>query len=168
MLTKQITQSERPVRWTQDRLLTEGILDQPITQIIGKRHAILIEPYDCGSFTIPAGFQFDGASLPTFTWSLLCLEPQGRILAAALPHDLLYVTLGNVRSKDGSWVHYDKKDADRMFYERSQKCGLNWIQSRLVWRAVYWFGHYDIDHHSQTYLWNKEWLKEYEQGVLNG
>jgi len=144
------------------------MLTQPVIQILEKRHAVLREDYDCGEFIIPKGFQFDGATMPTWTWSLMQLEPFGRICAAALPHDLLYVTLGVVWGKDGNHLRYTEIQADEMFYERAKQCDLNWLQARLVRRAVILFGDYDLDRTSCVYQWNKDWLLSYTQGDLNG
>lgn len=126
---------------------------------------MLKEDYDVGPFTIPTGFQFDGASMPSWTWSLLRLDPFGRICAAALPHDLLYVNCGRVQGPDGTWMLYTERQADEMFYERCKAgCDMNWLQSRLVRRAVIWFGDYDTYGKSKAALWNKEWLEEYNYG----
>ena len=140
------------------------MLTQPVTQILEKRHAVLKQDYDCGEFIIPKGFQFDGATMPTWTWSLMQLEPFGRIGAAALPHDLLYVTLGIVWGKDGKHLHYTEAEADEMFYHRAEQCDLNWLQARLVRRAVILFGDYDHKMKSRSYHWNREWIKKYIQG----
>lgn len=147
--------------------LSSGFLKQPVIENVGTRHAILKEPYDCGEFIIPAGFHFDGASMPTWTWSIMCLDPFGRIGAAALPHDLLYVNLGVVRGKNGEILQYLESAADEMFYERTKYCQMNWLQSRLVRRAVIWFGDYDTYHKSKSFYWNEKWLEQYNKGELN-
>jgi len=143
------------------------MLQQPVIQILGKRRAILKEDYDVGDFIIPAGFQFDGASMPAWTWSLLRLDPFGRICAAALPHDLLYVNCGNVRGRDGTWLQIPENEADEMFYERCKDgCDMNWLQSRLVRRAVVWFGDYDTYHKSKSAEWNRQWLWAYNHNII--
>lgn len=43
---------------------------------------------------IPAGFKYDGASVPRFVWSIIGLLPDGLGRAAALVHDYLYVHKG--------------------------------------------------------------------------
>lgn len=136
-------------------------IESPTFKIIEKRHAVITEDYDCGEFIIPAGFHFDGATMPWWTWSLMRLDPFERITGAAAPHDLLYVNLGRVRAKDGSWLYYSEPEADEMFYRRAITCDLNWLQARLVRRAVIWFGDYDFKHKSNCYKWNVEWLERY-------
>lgn len=144
-------------------LLSQLLLIEPVIQIVGKRRALLKEDYDVGPFTIPSGFQFDGASMPSWTWSLLGLDPFGRICAAALPHDLLYVNCGRVLGPDGAWMYYTERQADDMFGERCSLCEMSWLQYRLVRRAVILFGDYDTYHKSKSATWNKEWLKAYNQ-----
>ena len=141
------------------------LLTEPVIQIVGKRKAVLKEAYDVGPFTIPPGFFFDGASMPTFTWSLLCLDPFGRICAAALPHDLLYVNCGRVRGHDGTWLCYTEREADEMFADRCVDSDLNWIQMRLIRRAVIMFGDYDTYGKSKGAEWNRDWLLSYNKGV---
>ena len=142
-------------------------IESPEFKIIGKRHAVITKNYDCGDFWIPKGFQFDGATMPAITWSLLRLDPFGRIVAAAAPHDLLYVNNGRVLGKDGSWLHYTERQADDMFGERCKDCDMNWLQYRLVRRAVILFGDYDTFHKSQCYKWNELWLRFYNMGKMS-
>lgn len=148
-------------------VLHERILDQPVIKVIGKRHAKLVEDYevinDYDSWIIPKGFEFDGASMPTWTWSLLGLDPFGRICAAALPHDLMYVNCGRIMGKDGHWMYYTEKQADDMFGERCSLCDMNWLQYRLVRRAVILFGDYDTYGKSKSAQWNKDWLIKYNK-----
>lgn len=142
------------------------LLTQPVIQIVGKRRALLKEDYDAGDFTIPAGFQFDGATMPTWSWSLLRLDPFGRISGAALPHDLLYVNCGSVRGHDGTWLQYTEEEADDMFGERCSQCEMNWVQYRLLRRAVVLFGNYDKHQTSKSARWNHSWLWAYNHNII--
>jgi len=141
-------------------------ITEPVIQIIGIKHAILKEPYDCGNLIIPEGFHFDGASIPRFCWTIIGVEPFGRIVGAAILHDLCYCNLGNVRLKDGTWVTISEREADETFYERAKQCELNWLQSRLVRRAVIWFGDYDVKGKSKVTKWNQDWLKRYNNNSI--
>ena len=101
--------------------------------------------------------------MPSFTWSLLRLDPFGRIAGAAAPHDLLYVNCGRVRGRDGRFMFISEQEADEMFYRRAITCDLNWLQARLVRRAVIWFGDYDYKQISPCAQWNRQWLTRYNE-----
>ena len=77
-------------------------------------------------FTLPAGFVFDGASVPRFCWSLTGLLPTGVHLGAAAVHDEAYkrrglLTKGQVSLLigDDKWLpvdtQWDRKQCDDMF-----------------------------------------------------
>jgi len=54
-----------------------------------------LETVNIMGFTIPCGFEFDGASVPRILWSIF--PPIGRYTSAALLHDYLLTT------SDKSW-----------------------------------------------------------------
>ena len=143
-------------------------IPQPEFTLLGKRHAITSHPYDAGPFIIPAGFQFDGASMPWWVWSAIRLSPFDTIVGPACGHDLLYVQCGRVRLKDGSWVTVTKAQADDYFYGRcmAENVEMSWLQERLVRRAVKVFGRYDKKRKSNCYKWNVNWLNEYNSATL--
>lgn len=138
-------------------------IDQPCFTIIGPRHAKLTKSYDAGSFIVPEGFHFDGATIPWWAWSIIRLDPFGSIVGPACGHDFLYVTCGKVIGKDGYPQVWSEKAADEYFYKRCQATNveMSWLQERLVRRAVIWFGDYDVDKTSNVYHWNKHWLEIY-------
>lgn len=75
---------------------------------------------------VPAGFVFDGASVP---WPLTVLVPKTHpmYLAAAALHDHLYAE---------RWQEVPRPHADRLFLDALLVSGLNWIWSGMMWRAV--------------------------------
>lgn len=149
--------------WYERGLVCEG----PTFRVIGERRAIITEDYDCGDFIVPAGFQFDGATMPWWSWSALRLDPFGRISGSAAPHDLLYVNLGRVRGKHGEWLFYSEDEADHMFHVRTKDCGLNGFQRVAVHGAVRLFGHYDHKQKSNCAIWNREWLVAYNNSAIS-
>ena len=84
-----------------------------------------------GCIEVPAGFIFDGASIPRFAWSTLGVTPYDpKVVAAAVVHDWLY----NSKVKS-------KKDADAIFYYIMEYQGLlSTSQMRLMYTAVKLFG----------------------------
>ena len=138
-------------------------IPQPQFTLIGKRHAKLISPYDAGNFEVPAGFEFDGATIPWFVWSLIRLSPFDTIVGPACGHDFLYVTCGRVLGWDGRPLYYTEKQSDEYFYRRCQATNveMSWLQERAVRRAVIWFGDYDVDKRSDVYNWNTKMIEDY-------
>lgn len=57
--------------------------------------------------TVPAGFSYDGASVPRFFWRLVFPPVHHKSRRAGLFHDWLY------RTQPAGWT---RKDADRLFY----------------------------------------------------
>ena len=77
---------------------------------------------------IPAGFIFDGASIPKVAWSIVGAA-DGRYFLAALVHDWLYTT-----------KQLSKEQADNLFKRVMMKIGIGWWKRMIMWRAVDWFG----------------------------
>jgi hypothetical protein len=89
-----------------------------------------IDPF-YGTVSVPAGFIFDGASIPRVAWSILGVTPYDpKIFKAAIIHDWLYSN--NVVSK---------KNADSIFSNVMvhQKL-IKPLQVRLIHTAVKIFG----------------------------
>ena len=82
---------------------------------------------DDRTFTVPAGFVTDFASVPRFLWWLY--SPHGQYGKAAVVHDYCY------RSRCVS-----RAMADRVFLEGMQVLGVWWLRRRLMWLAVRCFG----------------------------
>ncbi len=78
---------------------------------------------------IPAGFIFDGASIPRTMWTMLGVTPfHPNIIIPALVHDHLY------SEKDLS-----REDADKIFKHLLEQCGFT-TRATLMHTAVRWFG----------------------------
>jgi|LakMenEpi03Aug12_release.lakeMendotaPanAssembly.Ray.scaffolds.fasta_scaffold288380_3 hypothetical protein len=86
-------------------------LPSPEIYFISEKEAYLLTDYTIdtiiGKITIKRGFIFDGASIPWFAWSIIGETPfNGKILPAAIVHDILYRThyVGVMKAND---VWYD-------------------------------------------------------------
>lgn len=99
---------------------------------------------------IPAGFIYDGASVPQLVWTISGIIPDGLIRAAALVHDYLYVYRGNVprgtyqKLVDGEWVDlqwgWTRRECDKMFCRIMRESGVERGKRRMAYRAVRLFG----------------------------
>lgn len=100
-------------------------------KIRGTRLAIIHEAFpvetDFGNFVVPAGFVTDYASVPRFLWSIA--PPEGEYDEAAVAHDWLYFT-----------KRFKRDQADKVFLEGMQTCGVNFAKRRAMYRAVRTFG----------------------------
>ena len=101
--------------------------------------------------TIPAGFTYDGASVPRPVWTISGLTPDGLIRAAALVHDWLYQFKGDLPKgshqffhKNSEWRNvigkWNRKDADRLFSRIMREAGVARTKRRRAYRAVRLFG----------------------------
>lgn len=93
------------------------IYKPPVITILNDREFELVEPliFEWADplewqITIPAGFPFDGASVPRICWTLTGLLPTGVHLGAAAVHDYGYqrrgrLIRGEIKTKEnGEWV----------------------------------------------------------------
>lgn len=83
------------------------------------------------SFTVPAGFESDGCSVPRFLWSSVSPRIDNRTLRGAIGHDWLY------RTHPEGWT---KAEADGMFYDIIREDGLSWWKSQKAYWGVRLFG----------------------------
>lgn len=79
------------------------------------------------SYTVPAGFETDFASIPRGLWNLF--PPTGRYAPAAVLHDWMYVE-----------AVLTKADADRIFRESMKELGVPYWKRWVMWAAVRSFG----------------------------
>ena len=98
----------------------------------GQEHALVDRKYTFNyrgvAYTVPSGFEFNGASIPWFCWSLLCLHPlHPKVIRGALFHDYLYS------------IGY-KEIADKGFKRFLREDGCNALQVFLIYAAVNLFG----------------------------
>ena len=98
---------------TKDKGFWKGIL----LWLLGKRHWEVAEDFwfelEGGNYIIPAGFQFDGASVPKFLATFL--SPVGVLLMGGLVHDYGY-KYATLMKDDGTDIGYrDQAHWDRIF-----------------------------------------------------
>lgn len=107
-------------RWTPPALIPE-------CWIVSRDYEFWSESEGRGDrFVVPAGFDFDGASVP---WPLTVLVPRTHpiYLGAAALHDYLYARRhGDV----------GRSRADALFLTALLVSGLNWFWAGLIWRSV--------------------------------
>lgn len=83
---------------------------------------------DGESITIPAGFEFDGASIPRMFWRVE--QPiDGRYITAFCVHDYLYST-----------HQVSRKNADKILYSLLREAEMGWWKAKAIYRAVRIFG----------------------------
>lgn len=103
----------------------------------------LLEPlrYEAGEegsgrwIVVPAGFSFDGASVPRWLWALL--PATGRYFRAAAVHDYL---LSLLRGGSGHPMAPSRWAADREFRIACRACGVRLLIAWGMWAAVRIFG----------------------------
>ena len=95
----------------------------------GKNTYKLGEPVQIFGYFIPAGFEWNGASIPPVFWSLLWLTPYHyKVRRAGLIHDYLY---------EGTSSRYE---ADKLFRKALKEDGLDIVRRSLMYFAVRAFG----------------------------
>jgi hypothetical protein len=118
--------------------------------LTGTRHWMVAQDWayeiDGEHFVIPAGFKFDGASIPKFlhTW----LSPTGVLLMGGLVHDYAYKyeTLLRAGKKETMGV-IDQKKADEIFRDINiEQNGFHFLNNLAYWALriggfVAWNGH---------------------------
>lgn len=92
--------------------------------------ARLLEDFSITSHLhIPAGYEWDGATIPRVFWSLVGGPFDLQIVAASLVHDWLYFTR-----------LWDRKKADRALRDLMVAAGAPQKRARVIYRAVRVFG----------------------------
>lgn len=104
--------------------------------------------------TIPAGFDFDLASVPRIFWTATGITPDRLRWTAPLIHDFLYEYKGVLPLQSyqvwdteiNGWIHskriWTKRNADRMFCRLMREDGISWRKRRMAYRAVQIGGHW--------------------------
>lgn len=85
----------------------------------------LEEPIEFEGVEAPAGFVFDGASIPAILFLRDIFPHGGRKMFAACLHDWLY------RTKSGT-----REEADAVFYRAMRANGVGKIQAEVLYRGV--------------------------------
>jgi len=125
-----------------DYLLKEDFTYEWIAE--GKRQRLII----------PAGFDFDLASVPRIFWTPTGISPDRLRWTAPLIHDFLYeharspLPAGSYQIWDDDlygWVDsrriWTKPNADRMFCRLMREDGISRFKRRMAYRAVQFGGH---------------------------
>lgn len=86
-----------------------------------------------GIITVPAGFQYDGESIPVALHSLV--PPFGQSKRAACVHDYLY-QFGGYQHVDGSWTEVTRKTADEVYLELALLKGLPQWRAMMRYRVL--------------------------------
>lgn len=95
----------------------------------------LVDAYHVRSWTIPAGFRWNGASIPKVAWSIIGSPFTGRYQRAALLHDFLYEFQGWPPAGCGPRVH-SRKAVDVLFYRMMREDGVGWWRAKIMYSAV--------------------------------
>lgn len=85
------------------------------------------------TITVPAGFSYDGASVPRFFWRLIFPPVHPKSRRAALFHDFIY------RTHPEGWT---KAEADELFYHLLIEDGVPKWRAWLAYQGVKWGGYY--------------------------
>jgi len=120
----------------------------PVTKRGERRRWLLKEDWVCDvlgpafTFIIPAGFIFDGASIPRLFWNML--SPTGYLFLAGLMHDFIYkfrflYLYSTMESLDGDArriikIWFNQKDADEKFETLADNIC---VGSRIFTKAAY-------------------------------
>ena len=117
--------------------------------LTGTRHWIVASDWsyklDGKWYIIPAGFVFDGASIPKFlhTW----LSPTGVLLMGGLVHDYAYKYATLKKKDNGTWGDMNQKQADIIFRDINiEQNGFHFLNYLAYWALriggwVAWNGH---------------------------
>ena len=104
--------------------------------LLGVRHWELAEDFNYTlndkDYVIPAGFKFDGASIPKFlhTW----LSPTGVLLMGGLVHDYAYKYATLKKKGKGTWGKMNQKEADVIFRDINiEQNGFHFLNYLAYW-----------------------------------
>ena len=109
-------------------------MEFPLVTYIGNDQWRLERDFQHGDIKIPAGFEFDLASIPRPLWNVGA--PFELSLTAPLIHDYLYRHGGWLRN--GRW--YTRKETDDLFNEIMKDEGVAAWRRVVAYRAVRLFG----------------------------
>ena len=100
-----------------------------VAPVYGKRKYRLLEDYVViykgKVITIPAGFEFDGASIPRALWALVGTPFAPDLVRAALIHDWLYST-----------KLYSRKFSDKCFKQLLKEAKVGLIRRNAMYTGV--------------------------------
>jgi len=117
----------------------KGFFKMLLMWLLGVRHWEIAKDFDYElngeKFVIPAGFKFDGASIPKFLHTFL--SPVGVLLMGGLVHDYAYKyeTLLKTNKKDTLGVLTQKK-ADQIFRDINIQINGFYLMNRLAYYSL--------------------------------
>jgi len=117
----------------------KGFFKMILMWLLGVRHWEIAKDFDYElngeKFVIPAGFKFDGASIPKFLHTFL--SPVGVLLMGGLVHDYAYKyeTLLKTNRKDTLGVLTQKK-ADQIFRDINIQINGFYLMNRLAYYSL--------------------------------
>lgn len=114
-----------------------GIKYEPAEHPTKREWFRLLEPYNYGAISIPAGYEWDGATIPRFAWSIIGYYPMGKMAEPSLVHDWIYVNKGNLNG-----VTFTRKESDDLFYTHMIAAGVEPKAAKRMYRIVRIFGFY--------------------------
>lgn len=82
------------------------------------------------TFTVPAGFETDWASIPWIFWNLPGFDSDGPAAVPAVLHDYLYSLRG------GEPYNKSRRECDDIFLEAMQLVGVTWLNRHIIYQAV--------------------------------
>jgi hypothetical protein len=118
--------------------------------------------------TVPAGFRYDGNSVPRIIWTLAGITPDGLNRAAGLVHDFIYRHCGKLPANsfqtlsfNDEWVCivsniWSRHGADRLYARLLRVAGVSSYRRRIAYRgvriggALTWYWRLAINHFSRT------------------
>ena len=117
------------------------MIPQPDIRAIKERGDIYVlqSDYECLGFTVPAGFEYDGASVPRAVWTTSGMTPDGYYRPAALVHDWLY-SQGGHAVRYGQPFNYTRKIADGIFRDILRELRLIRWHTFVLFIGVRMFG----------------------------
>jgi hypothetical protein len=124
--------------------------------VISKNKFILKENYNCVwsykdnsgerktvDLVIPAGYEWDGASIPRILWTAWGYYPAGIMLSSSLTHDYLYTNRQDILGHEITRLH-----ADGLFYldivskQVEPKIAIKMYRGIRLFGWFYWKGYY--------------------------
>lgn len=112
-------------------------------EFISERRARLTEDYRFtmpnGYVTIPAGYEWDGATIPRIGWTMVGLTPFGAHDEATLRHDYLYGYEGVIPFYP---VKLSRRFVDELLFADLEKLGFKGLQLTVIKLFVRVGGYY--------------------------
>lgn len=112
-------------------LPTTQLLPGGIKRRLVKPFSYYIKKKGGDTIVVPAGFVTDGASIPSFAWSIIGGPMTGKYVAAAILHDWLY----HIKT-------YSRERSDLIFLEAMAVLKVSKLKRNIIYWMVRIFGHW--------------------------